>query len=527
MSTTQKRGFRLPWSSDPEPEDGSGDSERTAELLAASGSGTESTPAGSHDLGEGPFKAVPLESEDGMAQWKAAAGKSEAVVLESVVQHRAGKPEDMEAAGSPELAQNDDAGGWPTSDHYDPANHGAGLPATAPASSPRRESPLVAGLVKAMREAAETSRSETIATLRDEATAQVETIRSSATDEAEALRQQADADIDGIRDWAKTETARIKQESEQRVVDRRETLERELEDHANDVDALAAQVEAAVAAYEKEMESFFERLLAESDPARLATLAERAPEPPILSELPAVQRVTANGHAEIAVADAGANAATDAPTETDTETDLIGEAQADAAVAETSTGPETPDADADGADMLESDEPEATATGVATETDDMATGSDPAASYDETEDDSTDEALAPEAAAAAEAEAFEGLGTPTDADDDGATPADAVYVDEDEVEAQPRSSDPGRQRVIVVGLATVAGISAFKSALGQLGGVNNVSVMAGDPGSFVFTVLHDPALDLRPVLPELPGFEAQITADDGDTIHVAAREPAA
>jgi hypothetical protein len=177
--------------------------------------------------------------------------------------------------------------------------------------------------------------------------------------------------------------------------------------------------------------------------------------------------------------------------------------------------------------MFESDEPEATATGVATETDDMATGSDPAASYDETEDGSTDEALAPEAAAAAEAEAFEGLGTPTDADDDGATPADAVYVDEDEAAAQPRSSDPGRQRVIVVGLATVAGISAFKSALGQLGGVNNVSVMAGDPGSFVFTVLHDPALDLRPVLPELPGFEAQITADDGDTIHVAAREPAA
>jgi hypothetical protein len=35
--------------------------------------------------------------------------------------------------------------------------------------------------------------------------------------------------------------------------------------------------------YESDMDRFFERLLAENDPARLATLAEQAPEPPDLS----------------------------------------------------------------------------------------------------------------------------------------------------------------------------------------------------------------------------------------------------
>jgi hypothetical protein len=351
--------------------------------------------------------------------------------------------------------------------HQDDQSPAAGPPATR---APRRDNPLVAGLVKAMREAAEASRSETISTLRAEATTQVEAVRSGATDEAAALRQRADDDVAGIREWAKNEIARIKQESEQRVVDRREALEQELETHARNVDAQAAQVEAAVSAYESEMEAFFDQLLAETDPARLATLAERAPEPPILTELPAVRRVTAK-----ATTDVQWTEETQSPSEA------------------VQVEPESETADVSSMD----------------------------------EEAPTDEALGPEAAAAAEAEAFEGLGV-DEAEAEADQPiADAAEAVVSEAPVQPRPSEPGRQKVVVSGLATVAGISAFKSALGQLDGVQSVSVMAGDPGTFVFTIAHDPAMDLRAALPDLSGFAARITADDGDTVNVSAQEPAA
>jgi hypothetical protein len=402
-------------------------------------------------------------------------------VLESVVDHRAGEPDEMEAAGSAEPVEGGGTGPWPTLDRHDaPAHQDDQPPPPAPRAA-RRDNPLVAGLVKAMREAAEASRSETISALRTEATAQVEAVRSGATDEAAALRQRADDDIAGIREWAKAETARIKQESEQRIVDRRETLEGELEAHARDVDAQAAQVEAAVEAYEAEMESFFEQLLAETDPARLATLAERAPEPPVLTELPAVRRVTAKAQEDVAPPD------------------LEPAAEADEAE-------ETIDALELGDIRVEFD---ANAPGVSDE--------------DETVD--VDEALGPEAAAAAEAEALGELGVGTA---DAEPPvADADEDAQSDALAPPQPSEPGRQKVIVSGLATVAGISAFKSALGQIAGVQGVSVMAGEPGTFVFTVVHDAAMDLRAALPGLPGFDASITADDGDTVRVSAQEPAA
>ncbi len=520
MSTTQKRGFRLPWSSDPTPDEGAEDAQRLGELLeSVADSGKAATSAGRRDPGEGPFRPAPAEPADGVDQVaaEAAEGESEAVVLESVVGDRAGEPGEMEAAGSSEPVKDGSALAWPTTDRADPPAEATAQedaqpaaeqppaqqpPAQQPAaeqlaarevaevahvaepapSTPRRDNPLVAGLVKAMREAAETSRDETIASLHAEATTQVEAIRSGATDEAAALRQRADDDVDEIHAWAKSETARIKQESEQRVVDRRDSLERELESHARDVDAQAAQVEDAVAGYEREMESFFEQLLAESDPARLATLAERAPAPPILSELPAVRRAAARLRDDTADPPKGATTAAEADTE--------GSGSGDEAFQAT----------------LEADDAVTAAPADETVT---AAAADAAA-----------EPLGPEAAAAAEAEAFEGLAT-TDGNDAIAP------TDESDAGSRHEPTERGRQRVIVTGLATVAGISAFKSALGKIDGVQNVSVMAGDPGSFVFTIVHAPDLDLRAALPDLPGFETRITADDGGTVYVSAGEPAA
>jgi hypothetical protein len=423
MSTAQKRGFRLPWSSDHAPQDPAEEAANLATLLDAD------------ELGAGPFASSVGDGtrEAALGSAEAPGVESEAVVLESVVQGRANEPETGGRDGTAEPVEQSEAGAWPETDRHDaPAHkHDEPPPAPAPARPPsrpgRRENPLVAGLVRAMREAAEASRSQTMEELRAEARGQVEAIKEGATDGAAAVRKQADDDIAEIREWAKAEAARIRQESEQRIADRREAQTQELAAYEAAVEARIAQVEAAVAAYEQEMDQFFAQLLAEDDPARVATLAERAPEPPMLSDLavqiPAIEAVE----------------------------------------------PEAPE--------VAAPEPEA---------------------------------LAPADAAAAEAAAFEELGG-----EDGAA-------------AEPtQAGEPGVARVIVTGLKSVGGISAFKGALGQLHGVQNVSVAAGDPGSFVFTIQHDGETNLRAAIPDLPGFGAQITDDDGVTLSVAAHEPAA
>ncbi len=61
---------------------------------------------------------------------------------------------------------------------------------------------------------------------------------------------------------------------------------------------------------------------------------------------------------------------------------------------------------------------------------------------------------------------------------------------------------PARQTHLVVnGLTSVAGISAFKGALGSLAGVRSVSVSSGEPGVFIFAVNHGTGVDLRAASP--------------------------
>jgi len=454
MSTAQKRGFRLPWSSDRTPEDPTDAADRLATFLEAASDGdADSATNDQEDLGEGPFHVAAAEAPGDVSQQESAV-EAEAVVLEGVVEDRVGEPEmegtatASEPGGPPEA----EATAWPAADRADAASEpqdpvaAAGVEAELEPvrTAPRRDNPLVAGLVKAMREAAETSRGESIAALRADATTHIETIRSGATDEEAALRTRTDDDVAAIREWAKAEAARIRTESEERIADRQAAHERELEAHAEAIEAQVAEVEAAVAAYETQMDEFFERLLAEDDPARLATLAERAPEPPALADLAAMPRVTA--------------------------------------VASAAAGPTVPSepAVADAPDVSEPN-PDAPAG---------------------------DESLGPEAAAAAEAEAFENLELAAD-------------------EPGSAGGEPGSHRVVVTGLTSVAGISAFKGALGQLDDVGGVSVTAGERGTFVFTVAHDPALDLATALTQLAGFDAKVTERDDDTIHVVAHEPAA
>jgi hypothetical protein len=364
---------------------------------------------------------------------------------------------------------------------------------------------LVAGLVKAMREAALASRAETTTRLQAEASARVETIRSEATEESAALRKRVDEDIAGIRDWSKGEMARIRQETEAKIEARRAEAVDESEQYTASVEKLVAQVQGRVDAYEADMDSFFERLLAENDPSALAGLAGQAPDAPdltaeVLDQPEEVETPTTSEWDDVAwgaidgdILIGASDATTETGTETTSDTEPTGEAEA-TAEAETTSETET---------TAES-ETETTA------------GSEPVA----------EAGLEAEAAAEAEAASTEGL----DVSPDGVWPTSVLaaarrtlHTSDSDFEA----AGVANTRLLVNGLTSVAGISAFKGALGQLPGVRSVSVSSGEPGVFIFTVVHTPETDLQDGIAGLTAFSARVTDADGDSLTVLAQEPAA
>ncbi|HSO29975.1 MAG TPA: hypothetical protein VLS28_08720 [Candidatus Sulfomarinibacteraceae bacterium] len=146
----------------------------------------------------------------------------------------------------------------------------------------RRDNPLVAGLVKAMRDAATATRQDAASRFAEEAKARVEAIHVHSADAAAALRKQADADILEIRDWSKAEIARVREATDSRIAARRQVLESDVEALSARVEHRIEEVRGAITAFEQQMDAFFERLLAEEDPARVAGLAQQLPEPPVL-----------------------------------------------------------------------------------------------------------------------------------------------------------------------------------------------------------------------------------------------------
>jgi hypothetical protein len=425
MSSNQKRGFRLPWAGErPEPGD-SADARDPATLDDPTGEARE-------DLGDGPF-GLAAAAQDPTTDAAPAAPDVPDATPEAAMMDADANQTDFPAAPTEDASEA--SSGWPSSDRRRPDRPFTDpLPVRPEADMrvPRRDNPLVAGLVKAMREAAIASRDETTARLAAEASARVEAIRGRATTEAAGLRKRADDDVSAIREWSKAEMARVRQETEERIEARKGELAAETERHAASVDRLVGQVQATVDAFEADMERFFTELLAETDPARLATLAEQAPDPPDLSG--------------------------DGPAATD-----------------------FMDAPAAG---LEADD-----------------------------------------AAEAEAEASEGLDTAAAE----AWPATVLAAARrmDPVASPADANGPDSTRLLVSGLTSVAGISAFKGALGQLAGVRSVSVSTGEQGVFVFAVSHDPGVDLDSGVGSLTGFTARITdaTDDGFTVLV--QEPAA
>jgi hypothetical protein len=341
---------------------------------------------------------------------------------------------DRSASGDRDKAASSDDDAAPPAAEAAASAPQPSIPVESEPRAARRDNPLVAGLVKAMREAAIASRDETTARLDSEASARTEQLRTEATDETAALRKQVDDDITGIRDWSKAEMARIRQETEERIEARRAQAIEENKRHSEEVERRVEAVQATIAAFGVEMARFYEELLAESDPARLASLAERAPEPPDLS------------------------------------TEALASMSADQ--------------DREAAAPLEA-----------------------------------------QAAAEAEAEATEGLDMTESAEWPAAALAARLGV---AAETEPADGEAaGRTQLLVSGLSSVAAISAFKGAVGQLPDVSAVSVTTGEQGVFIFNVGHEPDADLASALAGLGGFTVVLTDASDGSITVTANEAAA
>ena len=566
MSSQQKRGFRLPWAAERSTDEG-------AAAATLEGDAAEpTTPAQVEDevggeLGEGPFHfadaATPDASTDASPEApEVPENTAEAAMIEAETTTN----ENVETAP----AGDEDT---PTSSEHDApavtaeqtgADEGTAEPVARASikvesdTRTSRSNPLVAGLVKAMREAALASREETTGRLNGDATAQMELIREAGTTRAAELRKRADEDVSGIREWSKSEIARIKQETEERIEGRRAELESQTQRHEANVERQVEQVQKTVAAYELDMDRFFEKLLAENDPARLAALAEQAPEAPDLAaELDAIDDEPV-ANARLAFGEASTADETD--TASGSEWDDVAWGTVDparlAAIADPNPDP-TPEATADEAteataevtaevidettadaaieataEVTGDTDTEATAEGSTdTTTEAIAEGSTDTTTDTTTEAtaEATDEpveALEAEAAAEAEAASTEGLEIPTDA----VWPTSVLAAARRTLHSQSTDFEAAgiaNTRLFVNGLTSVAGISAFKGALGQLSGVRSVSVSSGQPGVFIFTVVHSPDTDLQDGIAGLTAFSARVTEASGGELTVVAQEPAA
>ncbi|MEO8208228.1 MAG: hypothetical protein ABI598_04265 [Chloroflexota bacterium] len=182
----------------------------------------------------------------------------------------------------------------------------------APATPTRILNPLMSGLVRAMREAAETARTELLAKTEDEAKARIEAIQAAGETEAAELQVSHDQDVSHIRDWSKAQVARVREMTDARIADRKRRLELQTEDHTARISRRVEHVHSTVSAFETTMEDFFQKLLKEEDAARLAGFAEQMPEPPALDDIEDAAGPWVLGADNAAAAEAEAGAGLDA-----------------------------------------------------------------------------------------------------------------------------------------------------------------------------------------------------------------------
>jgi hypothetical protein len=434
----------------------------------------------------------------------------------------------------------------------------------APVAQPtvaRKPSKFLADLTKAMQAAAEEARARSLSQLQADAKIHVEAIHGRSSTEAASLRRKADDDVAAVREWSKTEIARIREETETRITDRKARLESEIEEHAAVIEREIDAVQKTVSSFEEEMAFFFERLLAEDDPTRFATMAENLPEPPSFEGIVAASVAVApeaEAVAETVEPEAIAETVEPEAIAETVEPEAIAETVEPETVAET---PETTETTDEAAAEAASGEAEISADGDSTdrgfgsfgefaggegELDGEVDREAAFAAIQAAAEAAASAEVAADAAARAEAVAdvaIEIMGNHEDEDADPRFAALGLSPDYDAAEAEalaaagtseeeiPEVGDealaarlaglvPGRKgnadgatatSVVVVGLVSVASIASFKRHLGRVAGVQSVGVSSGPDGEFVFAVNHNPDVSLRDVIPGLPSFQARVT----------------
>jgi hypothetical protein len=534
-STDTRSGFRLPWSSDRSQEDPA--------IQDAADDAPEAAAAPAK-----PSVAWPETDFASRAGFQAAH------------QRQAGAPESPEEAPTMTTEQ--------------------------PVVAPKKPSKLMADLAAAIRATTESARDQRLAQLEAEANGIVEVIRSQSDEGAVGLRRKSDEDVTAIRDWAKAEIARIKEESEARIADRKHLLETEVADHAAAIEDRCTEVRSTVVGYRAAMDAYFERLSVEEDPARLATMAEAMPEPPVLESLSDLDDLSIAGAAARHAAAQEAAQARAATIETAEPEQVEAEQAAPEQIA--------PDAVAED-DIQVSDDRIASALGIVPEasadTAEAEAGETAVADGEKAADDNvphwaageapegfpeTDDSgdpvdrgaimaaleAAAEAVVAAEA-AAESAESAEAAADVAETAAELLTTragqqDEADPEAQAALSarmdaggldtesyqdrlaslmpghvegsadgEPRTTQVVVTGLVSVASIASFKRHLGRLAGVNGVAVASGPDGEFIFNVTHRPDVSFRDAIPTMPGFAARVVASGDGVVSVTAHDPEA
>ena len=509
MATTESRtGFRLPWSS--EERSDKAPVGRTAEATTTD----EATDALSEATSapEAVDEATPVGVE--------------ATAADSATEGSPEMTSSVEPAETTEFSQTDQ----PTASESSPKETSVESTATAaPAPSrttsevsvAKKPTKFVLDLTKAMQTAAEESRAQTLGQFQADAKAYIENIHSRSAGEATDLRKRSDEDIAGIQEWSKAEIARIREETQGKISERKLGLERELEEHAGQIEYEIDRVQSRVAGFELEMERFFELLVAEEDPTQIAVMAQSLPEPPSFDA--SIPWQPSAAVAEL-IGDTPVNA-TSSPAEV--ESDEISEQPA--------VGGESTDGEAAMA-AIEAAHQAAESSEADASPAEAEAGTDAESEFQASPTDANDPRLAAlglspsfdaaEAEAAAEATQASDDEIPTMGDDALAARLAGLVPPEGEGEARPaRAASDATSKVVVSGLVSVASIASFKRHLGRVTGVQSVGVSSGPDGEFVFTVHHDNAVNLREVVPSLPGFRARVTNAADGVVSVVAHDP--
>jgi hypothetical protein len=463
MATTEPRtGFRLPWSSDDKAAARHADDQHDADPSPADAEATSDS---------------------------ASAAEAETIGFSE-------HPDDT-LAPPPNDAPEPGAEGTPvlTATYAEPTG-----PSVA---APRKPTKFLADLTRAMQAAAEAARASNLEQLQAEAKDHIERVHARSAAAAADLRKHADGDVIGIREWSKAATARIREETELKIADRKSSLERELEAQAAQIERELERVQSRVSAYEAEMARFFERLLQEDDPAEIAALAENLPEPPPFDADDSVAELVFAAPGE---AVASASWTTERWEASETAEAPFGEVGVGAeTIVDAADAPGAPDTD-DTVDAVPGplSDPRLAALGLSPNLD-AAEAEAAAAAADSSDDDILtigDDALATRLA--------------------GLVPMGTQDQDNRWPDVKPSTS-----QLVVTGLVSVASIASFKRHLGRIAGVQAVGVSSGPDGEFVFTVAHGAEVDLGDVVQTLPGFEARVTGTGAGVVNVTARDPEA